>query len=332
MDKKVYTANPEQEGTTATTYLRNKTYNVIGLMSGTSMDGVDAALIRTDGAAFIERVGFVSINYEPEFKDKIRACLNLKHDPDGLIPDVARELTIRHAHAVEKLKSQNPEEEIELIGFHGQTILHEPELRNTVQIGDGDLLSEMTGIPVVYQFRLADVKSGGQGAPLIPVYHRALIDSADINLPAAIVNIGGVSNITWIGKDGTMVAFDTGPGNALIDDWMNNNSDQDFDDGGKIGLSGTIDENRVREWLQHPFFNTQPPKSLDRNAWDVSTESMSLADGAATLAAFTARTILQAASLCPEQPESWVITGGGRHNQAIMEGLRRGQNRPVLTT
>ena len=105
-----------------------------------------------------------------------------------------------------------------------------------------------------------------------------------------------------------------------------------FDDGGKLGLSGTIDEDLVTQWLQHPFFNTQPPKSLDRNAWDVSTEGMSLADGAATLAAFTARTILQAASLCPEQPESWIITGGGRHNQAIMEGLRRGQNRPVLTT
>src|SRR5580698_2499937 len=203
--------------------MQPKLYKVIGLMSGTSMDGVDAALVETDGDAHVRSLSTLITPYSAEFRARLRKHLGNKAGAGD--PEVAafeRELTELHAEIVAKFIQQvnGLATEIDLIGFHGQTIWHQPKARATIQIGDGALLAKMTKIPVVSDFRSADVKAGGNGAPLVPLYHRAL--AASLPKPVAILNIGGVSNVTWVGGEGDddILAFDTGPGSALIDDWM----------------------------------------------------------------------------------------------------------------
>lgn len=200
-----------------------KIYTVIGLMSGTSLDGVDAALIRTDGQGFVETLAYTTLPYTEKIKSKIRACLGKTDKADSDVAETERLMTFQHVEAVEALlrKTDFLASEIDLIGFHGQTIFHDPANKKTVQIGDGDLLASETCINVVNDFRTADVKAGGQGAPFLPLYHWARIKLSKAELPVAIINLGGVANITWIGpQDTDIVAFDTGPGNALIDDFI----------------------------------------------------------------------------------------------------------------
>jgi anhydro-N-acetylmuramic acid kinase len=200
-------------------------------------------------------------------------------------------------------------------------VLHKPGEQLTVQLGLGGLMAELTRCPVVFDMRAADVGAGGQGAPLVPVYHRALAAKLPAR-PVAIVNIGGVANVTWIGRDGALIAFDTGPGNALIDDWVLKKTGLTYDDGGRMAASGKVHDDVVRFCLGHSFFSAPPPKSLDRNAfvWDV-IEWMSVEDGAATLTALTARAIAKAREHFPEQPELWVIGGGGRKNRTLMSEI-----------
>jgi anhydro-N-acetylmuramic acid kinase len=205
-----------------------------------------------------------------------------------------------------------------VIGFHGQTVLHAPERRLTVQIGDGAALARHTGLDVVYDLRAADVAAGGQGAPLAPVYHRALAVRLP-ERPVAVLNIGGVGNVTWIGRDGTPIAFDTGPGNALIDDWIQGRTGRAMDTDGAIAGSGRVDEDALLALLTHDYFGKVPPKSLDRNAFSLDpVRHLSLEDGAATLAAFTATSATQARAHFPEEPKLWVICGGGRRNRTLM--------------
>ena len=215
--------------------MKPKLFKVIGLMSGTSMDGVDAALVETDGGAHVRALSTLITPYEAPFRARLRKHLGNKAGAQD--PDVAafeRELTELHAEIVNKFVKQvnGLAPDIDLIGFHGQTIWHQPKARATVQIGDGALLAKMTKIPVVSDFRSADVKAGGNGAPLVPLYHRAL--AAELPKPVAIVNIGGVSNVTWVGEDDKkdILAFDTGPGNALIDDWMLHRTGLAYDEHG----------------------------------------------------------------------------------------------------
>ena len=304
-----------------------KIYRVIGLMSGTSLDGVDAALLRTDGEYFIEREAFLTVPYEEKLRAQIRGCFGATAEHAR---DAERALTIAHAEAVHKLlKKQGVQaKDIDLIGFHGQTISHAPEKGYTCQIGDGALLASMTGIKVVNDFRTADVKAGGQGAPLVPIYHQAL--GSKLEKPVVFLNIGGVANVTYVGKDGELIAFDTGPGNALIDDWMLQKTGQKFDDAGKTARSGKINEAVLNKLLSHPFFSAPVPKSLDRNAFvSRAWESLSLADGAATLAEFTARSILLAEKHFPAQPQQWIVAGGGRHNRFLMQRLESQASVPV---
>ena len=254
---------------------------LVGLMSGTSLDGVDAALIRTDGEDAIEPLHALTIPYDPELRKRLRACLGHRRAPG----DVVADLTARHADAVRALIAATgvAASDVRAVGFHGQTILHRPADRITVQIGDGQWLADELAIEVVDQFRAADVAAGGEGAPFAPVYHRALLRGGA--LPAVMVNIGGVSNVTW--TDGErLIAFDTGPGNARIDDWMMQRLGRAFDAGGRLGLEGRVDEAKVAAVLKAPFFQRPPPKSLDRD--DIVVDGLdgaSLADGAATLAA-----------------------------------------------
>lgn len=300
----------------------------IGLMSGTSLDGVDAAWLETDG----ERIAAFGPTLTLPYDDRLRADLRriLDHAPD-LAPDdrrlksaVAR-LTEYHVRAVAALGR-----EADLIGFHGQTILHQPDQRRTWQVGDADELAWRTGLPVAYDFRSADVAEGGQGAPLAPVYHAAL--AHDVAKPLAVLNIGGVANVTWIGADGELIAFDTGPGNGPLDDWIMRRAGAAFDRDGAIARSGQVYPSVLNRLLADPYFAKPPPKSLDRLDFAASLaksglEHLSPADGAATLVAFTVAAV--AVAPLPVKPLRWVVTGGGRHNPAIMTVLRNRLGVPV---
>lgn len=310
--------------------LNHKIYTAVGLMSGTSLDGIDAALIRTDGQAFVEALSFLTVPYEPAVRDALRACLGLKSDPDGRVERAEILMTAAHADAVKSLLalSHLKPTAIDLIGFHGQTIFHDPDHGFTWQIGQGDALAAATGIDVVNDFRSADVKAGGQGAPLIPVYHAAL--AHHLPRPVAILNLGGVGNVTYLGADDEILAFDTGPGNALINDWVRQHTGAEYDHDGAHALAGTVDGAALSRLLQNPFFAAKPPKSLDRDAWNISfLQSLSLADGAATLTAFTVQAVVQALPHLPQPPKAWYVTGGGRLNPAMMQGLRAALKVPV---
>lgn len=302
----------------------------VGLMSGTSVDGIDAALIETDGEGQVRALAAIDLPYTDETRARIRAAthaaLQLEQpQPHGVIDAVAEELTLLHAEAVELLlaKADVPRDSVGVIGFHGQTVAHRPDQGWTWQIGDGALLASKTGIPVVHDFRSADVAAGGQGAPLIPVYHRALVQAASLPLPVAILNLGGVGNVTWIGEgESDMLAFDTGPGNALIDDWMLAHTGVAMDKDGALAAGGRVHADILSRMCDKPWFNLAPPKSLDRH--DFSTEpcaGLSAADGAATLTAFTAETVRLALQHMPKPPRQWFVTGGGRRNPTLMRML-----------
>jgi anhydro-N-acetylmuramic acid kinase len=214
-------------------------------------------------------------------------------------------------------------QDIDIVGFHGQTVLHRPEKRLTVQIGDAAALAKAIHIPVVHDFRAADVAAGGQGAPFVPVYHRALAQSLSREGPVVVANIGGVSNITYIDGQDTLIACDTGPGNALLDDFMFQTTGQGFDIEGRMAAQGTVDEAWVARALELPFFAAPPPKSLDRNDFArLKLGTVAPADGAATLTAFTAAAMARIVPLLPKEPKSWIICGGGARNLTMMRMLR----------
>jgi anhydro-N-acetylmuramic acid kinase len=302
--------------------MQAKLYHVIGLMSGTSMDGVDAALVETDGAAHVRALSTLITPYDAAFRSRLRKHLGNKNGPKD--PEVAafeRELTELHAEIVEKFVKQvnGLAPKIDLIGFHGQTIWHQPKARATIQIGDGALLAKMTKIPVVSDFRTADVQAGGNGAPLVPLYHRAL--AASLPKPIAILNIGGVSNVTWVGGDSDkdIMAFDTGPGSALIDDWVLHRTGKAYDEHGLLAASGKADVKFVERFMAQPFFKKKPPKSLDRDAFrNLMPEGMTAADGAATLTRITAQAAASALNFMPARPLNLYVTGGGRLNNTLM--------------
>ncbi len=304
----------------------------LGLMSGTSLDGVDAALVLTDGIA-IERFGpALTVAYSPWQRQRLRAILG-GEAPKEEIAAVERDVTLFHAEAVARLLAEHglAPAEIDVIGFHGHTILHRPQQRRTWQIGDGNLLAQSTGIPVVNDFRSADVAAGGQGAPLVPVFHRAL--ALGIARPVVLLNLGGVGNITWIGEDDHLLAFDTGPANALIDDWSQVHLGRPVDEGGALARSGRVAWDAVEAFSRHPYFAQKPPKSLDRDDFRQFTarlvEGLGAADGAATLTAFTARAVALAQSHFPRPVARWLVCGGGRHNITLMEALAQELAAPV---
>lgn len=301
----------------------------LGLMSGTSLDGIDVALVKTDGEARVERGQSRTYAYTEEQRHLLRralaaaASLTDRMDRSGILGEAEAALTGWHAGAVRDFceDTRTALEQIGLIGFHGQTVIHRPERRLTVQLGDGAKLARTLGRPVAFDLRAADVAAGGQGAPLVPAYHGALA-AALPERPVAFVNIGGVANVTWVGADESLVAFDTGPGNALIDDWMKAHTGASRDEGGALARSGRVDEATSAQFLGDAFFERQGPKSLDRNSFaGISLKGLSPADGAATLVAVTARSIAAARAHMPSPPRTWIICGGGRHNRAIMQAL-----------
>jgi anhydro-N-acetylmuramic acid kinase len=307
----------------------SKPLTALGLMSGTSMDGIDVALLETDGETVTRREPGMTFAYDETKRELLRRALadavdmqDRKARP-GVLQHAEKALTDWHITAVETylqklgLSSSN----IDVIGFHGQTVIHRPEQALTVQLGLGGELAKAIGVPVVYDMRAKDMHLGGQGAPLVPAYHRALVSTLQ-QRPLAVLNIGGVANVTYIGAEGELVAFDTGPGNALIDDWIKRHTGASRDQDGSLGLVGRVDEGRVDAFLANPFFKTRAPKSLDRNTFSQFTPTgLSIADGAATLAALTSRAIATSVEHMPQAPKSWIVCGGGRYNKAIMRGL-----------
>ncbi|MFZ5673331.1 MAG: anhydro-N-acetylmuramic acid kinase [Pseudomonadota bacterium] len=308
----------------------SKLYTALGLMSGTSLDGIDIALITTDGEETVRRGPSQTYPYIPEQRAMLKEALT-----DALALTDRRErpkslgqaewsLTEWHALAVESFCQDFGLNlnDIDVIGFHGQTVLHRPERRLTVQLGDGPLLARRLNRRVVYDMRADDIAVGGQGAPLVPVYHRALAASLEV-LPLAFLNIGGVSNVTWIGADGELIAFDTGPGNALIDDWALKTTGRPVDVNGRLAFSGQVNQAALAQFLGDSFFEERPPKSLDRDSFaSLDLSGLSPGDGAATLTAFTAGSVALARSWFPADPKLWVICGGGRKNPALMAALR----------
>lgn len=299
----------------------------LGLMSGTSMDGIDAALIETDGERVTAFGPATTTPYADTVRDAIRSALG-QAAPD---PAVARALTDAHAACIQAILAQYPEykDKISIVGLHGHTVLHAPADGLTLQIGDGPRLAAEIGIDVVSDFRSADVAAGGQGAPFAPLYHRAL--SGGFDGPVVVLNIGGISNITWIGSTDTdPVAFDTGPGNALMDDWVSSTTDLPYDLDGRISATGRVDRTTLSRLLDNPYFDAPPPKSLDRLDFSIdAVRHLAAEDGAATLARFTCETIVSNLRHLPAPPTRILVTGGGRKNPTLMAGLATLSGAPV---
>jgi len=298
-------------------------------MSGTSLDGVDAALVETDGER-VEALGPTGYRAysEPEralLRQALEDAVTLsdRTSRPGVLAKAEAFVTRAHAEAVEKFLTEEriDRRAIGVVGFHGQTVLHRPDQRLTVQIGDGAALARVLRLPVAYDFRQADVIAGGQGAPLVPVFHQALARDLARPLPIAVLNIGGVANVTYVG-DGDPVACDTGPGNALIDDFMRARTGAPYDKDGDAAASGRPDCPFIGRVVTNPFFDRTPPKSLDRNAFaNIDLSHLSIADGAATLAALTVETVIRILPHLPAVPRAWIVAGGGARNRTIMRLL-----------
>lgn len=297
----------------------------IGLMSGTSLDGIDAAVLTTDGEAVVAPGPALSIAYAEEFRTRLRGLLGRRPGPEAAA--LIRELTELHARAVEALLATAgiAGGAVDVVGFHGQTVWHRPAAGETIQVGDGGWLADRLGIPVVFDFRTADVMAGGQGAPLVPLFHAAI--TAALPKPVAVLNLGGVANVSWIGAGGDgdgLLAFDTGPANALIDDWVLAHTGRAYDAAGRLAAAGRIDHGLVARWLRHPYFAQRPPKSLDRDTFGgvlAELAGRAPADGAATLTAFSAGAVGASLAFLPEAPRRWLVCGGGRHNPVLLSNI-----------
>ncbi len=296
----------------------------LGAMSGTSLDGVDAAMVLSDGERVLELGPARFRPYSEDERAVLRAALGRWPGEAG-VAEAAR--VVERAH----LELLGSFEGADLVGFHGQTLAHDPRGRGTHQAGDGAVLAEALGLPVVSDFRTADMAMGGEGAPLAPFYHFALSRRIGARAPLAFVNLGGVGNLTWLDPTapapeapGALLAFDTGPANAPLDDFMRARLGKARDEGGALALSGQVDGAVIEAFLGRAYFRRMPPKSLDRNDFADLLEAVSHlgdADGAATLAACAAAAVARGMEHCPAPPARLLVTGGGRHNRAIMAGL-----------
>lgn len=307
----------------------------VGLMTGTVLDGqIDIAFLRTDGDTIMEFGPAMMVPYKDHVRRIIAEAVGAAADwnfsgPDpAIFTDAERALTRAQAKAVIDMAraSDFRLQDITAVGFHGQTVLHraptDTHRGQTRQLGDGALMAGLTGRPVVFDFRSDDVAAGGHGAPLCPCYHAALLKNAGADESVAVLNLGGVGNITWQGKDGQLIGFDTGPANAPIDDWVSMHDAGSMDLGGKIAASGTVDKHRLASLMDKSYFSALPPKSLDRNDFLASiADGLSLADGAALLTALAAAGVARAVEMLPARINRLIVCGGGRHNPALMRSI-----------
>ncbi|WP_299041527.1 anhydro-N-acetylmuramic acid kinase [uncultured Tateyamaria sp.] len=303
----------------------------LGAMSGTSLDGVDAAVLRTDGVTIH---GFGPHDYRAYTdgeRDVLRAALGHWHGP--ALDPATRVVMDAHTALLGRFAA------VDLVGFHGQTVAHAPRLQGTLQLGDGAALARALDRPVVWDFRSADVELGGEGAPLAPFFHFACAKWMGADGPVAFLNLGGVGNLTWVDPaavrpedEGALLAFDTGPANAPINDLIQARRGVPFDAGGRIASSGTVEAGALELFLAEPYFARIPPKSLDRNDFAEMVGlvgELSDADAAATLTAMCAAGVAEAMQHCPRPPGQVLVTGGGRHNPVLMKMLDVSLDCPV---
>jgi len=304
----------------------------LGAMSGTSLDGVDAAVVETDGET-VFRFGETAYRaYSEADRAVIRAALGRWPGEPG-VAEAAEAVETAHAVVLSSFEG------VDLVGFHGQTLAHEPRGRGTHQVGDGRVLAEVLGLPVAWDFRSADVGLGGEGAPLAPFFHFACARWIGAEAPLAFLNLGGVGNLTWVDPskpapeaEGALLAFDTGPGNAPLDDLVAARLGRARDEGGALAAAGRADAGIVAAFLDHAWFHRMPPKSLDRAdfaALLAAVEPLADGDAAATLAACAVAAVARGVAHCPAAPARVLVTGGGRHNAALMAGLEDALACPV---
>jgi anhydro-N-acetylmuramic acid kinase len=311
-----------------------KLITAIGLMSGTSCDGIDASIIKSDGEDELNVIGDYFFPYEEKFKFKIRRlkekvdnvlALKIKKDE---IDELEKQITILHSKAVDLLlkKLKINKSEIDLVGLHGHTIFHSFSDKKTKQLGNGKTLSKLTGLNVIYNFRENDLKNGGQGAPLVPIFHKLLQKKLRLKLPVIFVNIGGISNITYLDKNDEMISFDTGPGNFLIDKLLQlkSNNKIQYDKDGRMAFKGRVDINILESYLNDPYYNFFPPKSLDVNDFSLSAvRGISVENSITTLSELTSLTIVNSLNFFSNKPKEIILCGGGRKNRYIYEQIKQ---------
>tara|TARA_B100000780_G_scaffold268643_1_gene226763 strand:- start:368 stop:1483 length:1116 start_codon:yes stop_codon:yes gene_type:complete len=317
-----------------------KIITAIGLMSGTSCDGIDASIVKSNGEDILNLIGDYFFPYEEKskfrirkLKEKIDKVLDLEKNKSE-IDDLEKEITFLHFQAITLLlkKLKINKSEIDLVGFHGHTIFHSFNDKKTKQLGDGKDLSTLTSLNVIYNFRENDLKNGGQGAPLVPVFHKLLQKKLQLKTPAVFINIGGISNLTYLDKKDEIISFDSGPGNFLIDKLLQLKSDDkmQFDKDGKIALKGRVDKSILDSYLSDPYYDSLPPKSLDVNDFNLSSiRGLSLEDSVTTLSELTVQTIINSLNFFPKKPKIIVLCGGGRKNKYIYNRLKKISN--ILT-
>ena len=304
----------------------------LGAMSGTSLDGVDAAIVETDGRLIYGFGETAYRAYGPEERAVLAKALGKWGGPE--VEAAATVVEAAHEAVLAGF------EDVDLIGFHGQTLAHAPRSRGTLQVGDGQALAEALGVPVAWDFRSADVEMGGEGAPLAPFFHFACARWIGAERPLCFLNLGGVANITWVDptkgapeEEGALLAFDTGPANAPLNDLLRERRGLDFDEDGRIAREGEVETGALELFLAEPYFARMPPKSLDRNDFAEMVglvRELSDADAAATLTAMCAAGVAAGMEHCPTPPERVLVTGGGRHNPVLMEMLRVSLDCPVM--
>lgn len=295
-------------------------------MSGTSLDGVDAAVIETDGRYIL---GFGETAFHPYTdaeRDTLREALGVWEGPR--VQYASQVVDQAHFEVLSQFDN------VDLIGFHGQTLAHDPRGRGTLQVGNGDALASALGLPVVWDFRSEDVRQGGEGAPFAPFYHFACAKMLGAEQPLAFLNLGGVGNLTWVdpGKSrpeepGALLAFDTGPANAPVDDLVKTRLGLPFDKNGQLARAGEVEDGILEQFLGHSYFSQRPPKSLDRNDFAdmvALVGDLSDADAVATLTAMSAAGVAYGMQHCPVPPAGLLVTGGGRKNAVLMDMLRAG--------
>lgn len=315
----------------------NRPLTALGLMSGTSMDGVDAALVVTDGIDVFKFGKYLNRPYDLEMRNDLKSITGKNAQQDEQkVAEIEQKLTMFHVNVVQEIMELSglSASDIDIIGFHGQTIYHSAEEHICTQIGNGDLLAKETGIDVINRFRNTDIANGGNGAPIMPSFYQSL--ARDVEKPFGIINIGGISTITWLGENGELVAYDAGPGNALIDDWVMKKHGMNMDFEGNLAAVGTPDEKIIAAILRRPWFQKAPPKTADRNQFSKrfmeNLDGLNVYDGAATLTCFTAVSIAEACKFLPRQPKRWVVCGGGAHNPTMMRFLKQRLESPVISS
>ena len=314
--------------------LMKKLKTAIGLMSGTSGDGIDASIIKSDGEDHLEILGNYFYPYEKstqknfrDLKNKIEKIRDLKEN-QLLVSELEREITILHAKTIKLIikKVEIKESEIDVVGFHGQTIFHSYQDKISRQLGDGRLLAQLTKQDIIYNFRENDILNGGQGAPLTPVFHKLIQKKYNLKLPLAVINIGGITNITYFDKKNEIKSYDSGPGNFLIDKFLQvkTKSKLEFDEDGKIAHKGFVNQIVLDSYLNDPYYNLTPPKSLDVNDFSLGlVRGLNLENSVTTLSELTVISIINSLNFFPDKPELIILSGGGRKNKYFSRRIEK---------